>query len=397
MKIAVVSPGYPPTRGGVETVVAHTARALVRAGHQVEVLSDERDAQAPVMSDDHGVVVRRFACNEARTYRVAPDLWRHLAAHSGEFDVVHAHSYHAPIAALTALSLGRSRSDTPLVISPHYHGTGHTRPRALLHRLWRPVGATALHRARVIVCVSRAEQHLVQAHFPRVAAKTMVVPNAVDVATIGSTPPFTTEPPTVLGMGRLEAYKRFDLLVEAFAAATRPARYADESTLAGSGRPQTQPQLVIIGDGPERERLVDLARRLGVDERVVWLSDLPTMQVHRWLRTASVFCSLSEHEAYGLAPAEALVAGTTCVLSPIPAHRELADAAPSGAVSLVEPNPSRISEVLATTLTGRGGARIPGASPLGAGVMSWDQSAQCLARALAAAVNRPTVSISHGH
>jgi glycosyltransferase involved in cell wall biosynthesis len=33
-------------------------------------------------------------------------------------------------------------------------------------------------------------------------------------------------------------------------------------------------------------------------------------------------CSLSEHEAYGLAPAEALAAGARVVLSDIPAHTQ---------------------------------------------------------------------------
>jgi glycosyltransferase involved in cell wall biosynthesis len=35
-----------------------------------------------------------------------------------------------------------------------------------------------------------------------------------------------------------------------------------------------------------------------------------------------VLCSLSEHEAYGLAPAEALAAGVRVVLSDIPAHAQ---------------------------------------------------------------------------
>ena len=62
----------------------------------------------------------------------------------------------------------------------------------------------------------------------------------------------------ILGVGRLDAAKRFDLLVRAVAAARTPVR------------------AVIAGVGPERERLEDLARRLGVADRVElagWVED----------------------------------------------------------------------------------------------------------------------------
>ena len=48
-------------------------------------------------------------------------------------------------------------------------------------------------------------------------------------------------------------------------------------------------------------------------------------ELHRWLRTAHVFVSMSEREAFGMAPVEAACAGARIILSDIPAHREIAD------------------------------------------------------------------------
>jgi len=62
----------------------------------------------------------------------------------------------------------------------------------------------------------------------------------------------------VLGVGRLDAAKRFDLLVRALAAARSPIR------------------AVVAGTGPERERLQTLAERLGVADRLElagWVDD----------------------------------------------------------------------------------------------------------------------------
>lgn len=376
MRVAVVSPGYPPARGGVEMVVARTARALVRAGVRVDVLADERDPRAAGTGDDHGVTVRRFACNRAKNYRLAPGLWRYLRAHRGDYDVVHAHSYHAPTAVLAASALATRAPGAPapghpaLVVSPHYHGTGHSAARALLHRLYRPIGTRALVRARSVVCVSHAEADLVAAHFPQLCGRIEVVPNGVDVRAIRAGTPRAGEPPTVLAVGRLEAYKRVELLIEAFA-------------LAGIDR---DTQLVIIGDGPQRSSLLAVADRLGVRHRVRVLPGCGDRELHGWLRTARVFAGLSEREAYGLAPAEALVAGIPAVLSAIPAHRELAGAAPPGAVSLVGTEPSDVARALRTALrrVDHNGHSGLDRSAYGAGVLDWDQSAAALLRVLRA-------------
>lgn len=311
MRIAMVSPGYPPAPGGVETVVAQTARALARAGVLVEVLAQEPRRDLPAVRVEDGVVVRRFRSNRAGTYRVSPGLYRYLARHHGGFDVVHGHSYHALTGVAAGLALRAGRRRTPYVVTPHYHGTGHTVVRAALHRAYAPLGRAAMEASHAVVCVSRPEADLVSAHFPKAAGKISVIPNAVDRAVLRSALPLEGQPPTILSVGRLEPYKRVDRLIAAFAA------------LADRGSPG---QLVVIGAGPDRSRLEELARRSGHAGRVRFLGRVDDGELRRWLRTAAVLCSLSEHEAYGLAPAEALVAGARVVLSDIPAHRELATA-----------------------------------------------------------------------
>lgn len=314
MKIAIVTPGYPPAPGGVENVVGHTARALVRAGVSVEVLAQERRRDLPSVSTEDGVLVRRFTSNQASTYRIAPLLYGYLARASSRYDLVHGHSYHALTGVAAALSLAARRNSTPYVFTPHYHGTGHTRARVLLHHLYGPVGKRALEASRAVVCVSRPEAELLGADFPTVARKITVIPNAVDQAAIRAASPIEDEPPTVISVGRLEPYKRVDLLIEAFGRSGLPA----------TGQ---APQLVVIGTGPDRSRLETVAAQAGLAHRVRFLGRVDDETLHRWLRTARVLCSLSDHEAYGLAPAEALVAGARVVLSDIPAHRAWATSA----------------------------------------------------------------------
>lgn len=100
----------------------------------------------------------------------------------------------------------------------------------------------------------------------------------------------------LLALGRLAPEKGFDLLLEAFAA------------LAGS-RPQWS--LVILGEGPERQRLEAQRRALGLEGRVL----LPgaTAEPAVWLRRAELFALSSRFEGFSNALCEALACGVPAV------------------------------------------------------------------------------------
>jgi glycosyltransferase involved in cell wall biosynthesis len=399
VRIAIASPGYPPTLGGVEQVVARTAQALARAGHTVEVFAQERGDLGPPpgsrgggagrayadgstaavasasasasahVERDGRVTVHRFRSHGPHDFPVAPGLWRALAARSGDFDLVHGHGYHT----LTGLAAALC-SRVPFVFSPHYHATGHSPARATLHRVYRPLGGLVMHRARAVVCVSGAEAGLVAEHFPGEAAKCVIVPNGVERTPILRAEPYPDQPPTVLSVGRLERYKRVDRLIEAFA--QLDVFVTDEGF--GLGDRAGAPRLVVIGAGPDRARLTAQAAELGLTGRpadcggVEFLGQVEDERLHRWLRTCRVLCSLSEHEAFGLAPAEALVAGAPVLLSDIPAHRELSACGP---VELVGPGESALAlaERLRRTLD-------TPPTPAAASVLDWDEVAQRLAK-----------------
>ena len=91
---------------------------------------------------------------------------------------MHAHSYHST----AALGAALARLPVPLVVTPHYHGVGHTRAARLMHVGYRPLGARLLTRAAAVVAVSAAEEALLRNDFPALAATTSVVPNGADTA-----------------------------------------------------------------------------------------------------------------------------------------------------------------------------------------------------------------------
>jgi glycosyltransferase involved in cell wall biosynthesis len=79
--------------------------------------------------------------------------------------------------------------------------------------------------------------------------------------------------------------------------------------------------LVVLGEGPERESLEQLARELGIERRVFLLGRVP--DVAAWLRRADVFVHPARWEGFGLAVLEAMLAGLPVVATNVSSLPEL--------------------------------------------------------------------------
>ncbi len=297
MKIALVSPRYPPYAGGVERHVQALAEGLAARGHEVASLSTDPGGRWAPEETRGGVRVLRFPAFAPReAYYWSPRLAARLR--EGEFDVVHLHSYHS----LTSW-LGARAARAPVVFTPHYHGAGHTPFRALLLRPYRLLGRRVFERARRVVCVSRHEADLVRGHFGVAPGKVEVIPNGVDLPPpAGPAPPRTRD---LLYVGRLEKYKGVHHLLDALR--------------------DLQIHLAVVGTGPYEASLRNLARRLGVADRVSWESGLAAEALAARYRGAGALALLSTREAYGLSVAEALACGTPCVVARAAALAEFVD------------------------------------------------------------------------
>jgi glycosyltransferase involved in cell wall biosynthesis len=82
-------------------------------------------------------------------------------------------------------------------------------------------------------------------------------------------------------------------------------------------------ELVICGDGPERERLESLTERAGISERVHFLGLVERETVYATCKAVDAFAMPSRWEGFCSAVAEALATGTPTVLSDIDVFHEL--------------------------------------------------------------------------
>jgi glycosyltransferase involved in cell wall biosynthesis len=311
LRIALVAPLFLPRVGGVEKHVASLARELTSQGHEIVVYTQTLRADSQIEAPSLPYDVRRFASLADNPNAVfAPALLISLRSSRGQYDIVHAHSYH------TAIPLTVAAVVPGFVLTPHFHGGGHTRLRNFAHTPYRVVFSVASRRVAALVAVSHAEADALQRMFPRMWSRIQVIPNGVDApGKSGRRRPSSEAGGLVLAAGRLESYKRVDVLIRACARV-----------------PGTR--IVVCGEGPERDQL----RRLGAEllgDRCVFPGWVTDDELANLRGDADVIANLSEHEAFGLSGAEALAAGARVLLSDIPAHRELMSFDPHGAISLV--------------------------------------------------------------
>ena len=237
--------------GGAERHVVGLAAALVAQGHRAEILCSvegglapvARRAGVPVHAVGERVVKRRLSLSFARGV---------ARASAGGFDLVHAHMYASAGAAALA-GLGRG---IPLVITEHSEAGWRGRGARLCAR-W------VYRRAAQVIAVSHRIGR-------RLIAYDHVQPTRVRVI-LNGLPPSRFAPEPAISDPLPVAFADRPL-VGAVARLQREKGLADFIGAAAMIAPRApSARFVVVGDGPQRRELGELAHRLGLGERLVFL------------------------------------------------------------------------------------------------------------------------------
>jgi glycosyltransferase involved in cell wall biosynthesis len=137
----------------------------------------------------------------------------------------------------------------------------------------------------------------------------------------------------VVSVGRLVPWKGFDALIRVHArmCATLPDL-----------------RLMIVGNGPDRQKLEALAISLGVHESVVFTGALERDILLRYIRAADVFVLNTSYEGFSHLLLEVSLVGAPIVTTPIGGNPELIEGGVNGL--LVKPNDEHALEEKITAL-----------------------------------------------
>jgi len=275
---------YPPHNGGMESHLRDLATRQARSVSVRVIVANS--VSRPETAEVDGVHVHRVArLATIASMPVCPGLLpaiRHSPA-----DLVHIHMPN-PGAALAFLT---SRHTGKVVITHHADTMG----RRALRRLSDPIVLRLMARAsRIIVTSSRYLNS--SAELEPFREKCRVVPLGIDIQGSVVTDDALVQrlrqrfgERLILAVGRLVAYKGFDVLIRAMK--------------------NVDARLLLIGAGPQHESLVRLAAAEGVENRVEIIGRVE--DVGPYLAAAKIFVlpSITRAEAFGLVQLEAMAAG----------------------------------------------------------------------------------------
>lgn len=313
-RIALITPRYRPAIGGIERHVERVATGLLARGFEVDVLATDPARSLPPVELLDGVTVRRFpTLLDDDTYFISPRLLRWLWANASQYALLHAHNYQTLMPVIGWQTARHHR--LPLIVTPHYHGTGHTPFRAILHVPYRPIGRRAMRAAVVVIANSLAEAGWIERDFGVIPR---FIPNGVDVPGAQvSAPDIDVQEISLLAVGRLERYKQVQCIVTALP-------YLPAAQV-----------LTVIGEGPAMAEVEQVAAHLGVSDRVRLKGHVSAADLAGHYARADLFVSLSREESFGMTLLEAAAAGAPVLASDIPAHREITEYAGPGRIALV--------------------------------------------------------------
>ena len=310
MKIAIVASSFLPEQGRLERRVDQLALGLARRGAEVEVLT-----QGPVQTpfDEYeGVTVRSYPTVAGPLrFTVAPKLWERLRDAAGTCDLVDVHTRNPALVLAAAKTRARQLVFSPGAPFEVFMGWPYARAMR-----------NFIASASQVVCYSEIERDLLCRTIPRVGNRVQVLPDGVDAPALHAARPFETSGIVVLAVDRLD---RGTGVARAIAAI--PSLDSDF-------------RLVVVGDGPARDRLSAYAADLRITSRVQFVGAVPDAVLYRWLRTARVVVSLPEERGTGSQVREARAAGAAVVASDIPINRQAAASPGSSHVFFVSPKGS---------------------------------------------------------
>jgi len=327
--VLVVCDSYPPVLGGSEIEAQRVCAGLRKGGHDARVICSGPPVMPAVThwTDPYGTpvqIVGRGLPDRLRMYAFAMEVARVIRRDAKRLDVVYflMQGLHLATGMLAARSAG-----VPFVMK--FSGS------SIISGLTQSaLGRWELQKLqqwahRVMVLNEGMMQEAIAAGFRR--EQLLWMPNPVDTdeyapmsaeqrSRLRSERKIPPDAAVILFVGRLAPEKELPSLIRGFAQLRRERKAV----------------LVFIGDGPEKERLIQLAREEQLnDQEIVFTGRLNTTEVCHWLQASDLFALVSSNEGFSCSLLEAMSVGLPSVVSDIPANRQLIEDGQTGFLTKV--------------------------------------------------------------
>jgi len=354
--LTLVSPRYPPYLGGIETHVSELAGRMNDRFRKVSVVTTDPQGGLPSkqhVKDGFDIYrVKSFAPGENYHFPWVPNLVKRLKECRSE--ILHLHGIQdvpGPVASMFD-------DGSATIFTPHFSGQVQSGLGKFFFAGYRPLLNQLIDKVSFVICVSRFEARTMSQVLPDSTQKIKVIPNGVDFGLLSKYRWRRPDAGAILYAGRLERHKNVDKIIRAFQSLQR----ADDEL-----------SLTVVGRGPMKDELVDLANELGLRSKVRWIDGVGKDALYSLYSSCSVVVLPSDLECFGLVAAEAISLGVPTIVTDSSALSEFVD---KGLAQPVEPpvSPDKLESKLSLVLEDPA-AFSPRKDSSGL-ILSWDEVAK---------------------
>ncbi len=321
MKIGLVCPYNIAKGGGVQEIVRAMQHELTARGHIAKILTPEpRDVEDHHRTDDMifvgGAADFKSPLHTTSQFSMTADMYGiEQMLEEEQFDILHFHEPWVPM--LSRQILSRS---TSVNIATFHAKLPETMMSRTVAKVVTPYTKAVLKQLDELTAVSEAAAEYVCSMTDEPVT---IIPNGIDLTQfkVGPTKAIKKDAKKMLlYVGRLEKRKGVDYLIYAFDL----LRERNDNV-----------RLVIAGDGPDRQKLEQLAAELGCNN-IEFLGYISESEKQRLLLEADLFCAPALYgESFGIVLLEAMASGLVTVAGNNPGYASLLQEL--GSLSLVNP------------------------------------------------------------
>ncbi len=325
MKIGLVCPYNIAKGGGVQEIVRAMQLELQKRGHVVKILTPEsRDVEDHHRADDIIFVGSaadfRSPLHTTSQFSVTADTYGiEQMLEEENFDILHFHEPWVPM--LSRQILSRSKC---VNVATFHAKVPETLMSRTVVKVVTPYTRAVLKHLDELTAVSEAAAEYVRTLTDEPVA---IIPNGIDLSVFKPGKRSEDTPSdglkTLLYIGRLERRKGVNCLLQAF-------KLLEERN--------SDIELIIAGDGPDRAKLEYLADELNI-VNITFTGYVTEAEKLELLRRADLFCAPALYgESFGIVLLEAMASGLVTVAGNNPGYASVLQEL--GSLSLVNPKDS---------------------------------------------------------
>lgn len=299
MNIAIVC--YP-TFGGSGVVATELGIALAKKEHQVHFVTYKQPVRLALLTKNvhfHEVYVPEYPLFQYQPYELALSSKLVDTVKLHKIDILHVHYAipHAYAGYMAKKMLKEEGIEIPMVTT--LHGTDITLVGN--HPFYKPAVTFSINKSDVVTSVSESLKADTLRLFD-IKRHITVIPNFIDTAK--SHISFTDCQRSLMANDN-------EKIITHISNFRKVKRIGDVVKIFFKIQEKIPARLLMVGDGPERERAEKIARRLGIEEQVVFLGN--SNEIEKILCFSDLFLLPSEKESFGLSALEAMSFGVPVI------------------------------------------------------------------------------------